>query len=205
MAVGLAALAGFVDALGFLKLKGLFVSFMSGNSTRMAVGIIDPAAGGLFAAALIATFVGGVMAGAIIGRWAGPYRMQAVMASVTILLAAAALAATAAAATVLTTLLMAGAMGTANAVFERDGEVSVGVTYMTGTLVKLGQHLASALTGGPRFNWLPYLLLWLGLIGGAMAGAATYGVLDLKALWAAASGAAVLTLGARRLGRSSAE
>ena len=39
MAVLLAALAGYVDSLGFLQLGGLFVSFMSGNSTRMAVGV----------------------------------------------------------------------------------------------------------------------------------------------------------------------
>ena len=35
----LAMLAGFVDVLGFLKLGGLLVSFMSGNSTRLAVGL----------------------------------------------------------------------------------------------------------------------------------------------------------------------
>lgn len=39
LAIGLAAQAGFIDALGFLKLGGLFVSFMSGNSTRLGVGI----------------------------------------------------------------------------------------------------------------------------------------------------------------------
>lgn len=39
LAVLLSALAGYVDSLGFLQLGGLFVSFMSGNSTRLAVGI----------------------------------------------------------------------------------------------------------------------------------------------------------------------
>ncbi len=68
LAIGLAALAGFVDSLGFLKLGGLFVSFMSGNSTRMAVGIASPTERSAFAGALIAAFVGGVMVGAIVGR-----------------------------------------------------------------------------------------------------------------------------------------
>ena len=37
---------------------------------------------------------------------------------------------------------MALAMGAENAVFEREGEVHIGLTYMTGTLVKFGQRLA---------------------------------------------------------------
>ena len=57
---------------------------------------------------------------------------------------------------------MALAMGAENAVFERDGKVSIGLTYMTGTLVKVGQRLTGALFGGDRFAWAPYPLLWRG-------------------------------------------
>src|SRR5215472_19023315 len=39
LAAMLAALAGMVDAIGYLHLKGLFVSFMSGNSTQLAVSL----------------------------------------------------------------------------------------------------------------------------------------------------------------------
>ena len=42
MAVLLAALAGYVDSIGFLQLGGLFVSFMSGNTTRMAAANVWP-------------------------------------------------------------------------------------------------------------------------------------------------------------------
>ncbi|WP_454883406.1 DUF1275 family protein [Sphingomonas oryzagri] len=63
---------------------------------------------------------------------------------------------------------------------------------MTGTLVKIGQHLVAALTGRPRLDWLPYLLLWLGLFAGAMAGAAAYPVFGLGALWLA-TGLAMLS------------
>ena len=35
LAAGLSGVAGYVDAIGFLKLGGFFVSFMSGNSTRL--------------------------------------------------------------------------------------------------------------------------------------------------------------------------
>ncbi len=185
LAIGLAILAGFVDALGFLRLGGMFVSFMSGNSTRMAVGVASPGHGSLLAAALIAAFVLGVMVGSQVGSMAGQWRKQAVLGIVLVMLALASALHMAFDRSVVPTLLMASAMGAANAVFQRDGEVTVGVTYMTGTLVKIGQHLASALAGGPRFAWVPYLLLWLGLVGGAMAGAILFPALGLKALWIA--------------------
>jgi uncharacterized membrane protein YoaK (UPF0700 family) len=37
LACALSALAGYVDGIGLSHLGGLFVSFMSGNSTRMGV------------------------------------------------------------------------------------------------------------------------------------------------------------------------
>ena len=39
------------------------------------------------------------------------------------------------------------AMGMANNVFTKDGEVTVGVTYMTGALVRFGQGLAARMSG----------------------------------------------------------
>src|SRR6202048_352862 len=41
LACALSALAGYVDAIGFLHLGGLFVSFMSGNSTRLGVSLAE--------------------------------------------------------------------------------------------------------------------------------------------------------------------
>ncbi|UZW53743.1 DUF1275 family protein [Sphingobium sp. JS3065] len=194
LAIGLGALAGFVDALGFLKLQGMFVSFMSGNSTRMAVGVATPVHGSLFAGALIATFVAGVMAGTATGAKAGRWRKQSVLALVLLMLTLAGFAETGLGGSVVSTLLMASAMGAANATFQRDGEVSVGVTYMTGTLVKFGQHLTIALSGGPSFAWMPYLLLWLGLMAGAMAGAMAFPIFGLHALWIAVAFSAMLLM-----------
>jgi len=197
LAIALAMLAGFVDALGFLTLGGLFVSFMSGNSTRMAVDLAGGVPGWQLLGPLIAAFVVGVVGGATLGRIAGRWRKQAVLACVSLLLALAAMLANEA---LVAPLLMAGAMGVMNAVFQRDGEVSIGVTYMTGTLVKFGQHLAAALAGGPRFAWAPYLLLWLGLVAGAFAGAAVFPTLELGALWIATAAAVLLLAVALVLG-----
>ena len=38
LACALAGIAGYVDGIGYLHLSGAFVSFMSGNSTRLGVG-----------------------------------------------------------------------------------------------------------------------------------------------------------------------
>ena len=76
-------------------------------------------------------------------------------------------------------------MGAENVIFERDGEVSIGLTYMTGTLVKMGQHIANAITGGEKRLWRRYAMLWLSLTTGSIIGGFAYLSLDLNALWIA--------------------
>ncbi len=198
LAAGCSALAGFVDATGFLYLGGFFVSFMSGNSTRLAVGLAGRAHEAAVAAALIGCFVAGVFAGSLAGSAAGGHRRWVVLLLVAVLLAAGA-ACGAADLGIVTAAAMALAMGAENAVFERNGEV-VGLTYMTGTLVKIGQRLASAATGGPRFAWLPYVGLWAGLLAGAVAGAASYPVLGAQNLWIGSVAAGLLAIAAHRIG-----
>ena len=191
LAVGSSALAGYVDAIGFLSLGGFFVSFMSGNSTRLAVGIAGVPAEALIAGRLILSFLAGVIAGSLIGRLAGEHRKPLVLAAVAAMLAAGAVIAGLGAPD-LAVLFVAAAMGAENTTFERDGEVSIGLTYMTGTLVKLGQRIAGALMGGPRLAWLPYALLWLGLVSGAVAGALAWLLIGLAGLWFAVAAALVL-------------
>jgi uncharacterized membrane protein YoaK (UPF0700 family) len=170
LAVGVAILAGFVDAIGFVESAGFFVSFMTGNSTRLAVGLAEGQHAALVAAIIIATFVFGVVAGSLVGAQAGRRRSLAVLLGVTILLAIA---------TLLrlegegwsAILSLALAMGVTNAaVAGRDGSV-IGVTYMTGTLVQMGQKIANALRGEGDRRWLHHLGLWAALVGGALLGA----------------------------------
>ncbi|MBC9034170.1 DUF1275 domain-containing protein [Sphingomonas sp. JC676] len=202
IAVCLAALAGFVDALAFTSLGGFFASFMSGNSTRLGVGLGTGDAGSaLTAGALVMSFIAGVILASVIQRAAPERAKTGVMLAVTILLLlAAGLASVAPGPIVL--LLLAAAMGTENGVFHRDGEVTIGVTYMTGSLVRVGQKLANALMGDPdRWSWVPYLALWTGFLAGVVFGAASHMRWGWNALWLAPLAAAVLTLAISRATR----
>ena len=192
LACALSALAGYVDAIGYLQLGGLFVSFMSGNSTRMGVAIAhahwQTAAEAL---GLVALFVTGAAAGSLIVLGHGAHRQPFVLLAEALLLAVAALAyafgqpSLAVAAIVL-------AMGLENAVFQIHGGAGLGLTYVTGALVKVGQLMAKALTGGSRWAWAPNLLLWAALVAGSVLGALAYAWINLAAIWFAA--AAALTL-----------
>lgn len=200
LALCLSALAGFVDAAGFLLTKGLFVSFMSGNSTRLAVGVISDGHVMVLAGGLIGMFMIGVVGGAVIAG-AAPAPKSAVMAASTGLLI---LSASIASLGMLlgAAAILAAAMGALNNVFLKDGEVAIGVTYMTGTIVRAGQRIAGAITGDGPSDWLPHILLWLALIAGAVAGATIATRSAVLSLWIAAGCAALLALVAQRLDSS---
>lgn len=179
IAVSLAFLAGFVDALGFMHLGGYFVAFMSGNSTRMAAALPDGVAGAILPASLLALFVFGVVAGTIMER-----RLSSPPIGLLILAALLGFASMLGFAgfddaAVMVTPVVMGAMNA----LARSGAGGMAVTYMTGNLVKLGQAIAEALIGGPRWGWVPFLFLWLGLIVGVFSGAMAYGEIGLAALW----------------------
>jgi uncharacterized membrane protein YoaK (UPF0700 family) len=193
LAVLLAALAGFVDACGFLASGGFFVSFMSGNSTRAGIGFANASRSGFIAAGLIAAFLFGVIVGALAGQRARSRRRPVVLGLVAGLLACGAIL-SAAGVSAAAIAIIAVAMGAVNNAFERNGEVSIGVTYMTGSLVKLGQRIAAALTGGDPFGWLSYFVLWLSFVLGVASGAVAFPRLGLSALWIAAFVAGALAL-----------
>jgi uncharacterized membrane protein YoaK (UPF0700 family) len=193
LAIGLAALAGYVDAIGFLKLGGFFVSFMSGNSTRLGVGLAERSSHAVIAAALLTTFVCGVVVGSSVGALSKGRRRPAVLGLVMALLTCAASLGTLGQ-SVAAIGFMTLAMGAENAVFVEGGEVRIGLTYMTGALVKMGQAICAALMGGDRYGWAPYLRLWLGLVCGGVIGALAYGRLGIGGLWPAAAAAGLLAL-----------
>ena len=193
LACALAALAGYVDAIGFLHLGGLFVSFMSGNSTRMGVSLAE----GQWAAAaeslgLIALFVAGAAAGSLIVLGRGVNRQPWVLLAEALLLAAGALAYAFALPNAAVAAIVL-AMGMENAVFQIHGGGGLGLTYVTGALVKVGQLAAAAMTGGARWGWWPNLLLWAALVAGSLCGALAYHWINLAAIWFAAGAALALS------------
>ncbi|HCB74887.1 MAG TPA: DUF1275 domain-containing protein [Sphingomonas bacterium] len=194
VAAAIAALAGFVDAYAFIRLGNFFVSFMSGNATRGGVVLSGGfGGGGGLAFSLVLAFLAGVILASIVSRRFERGAAAAVMGLTTLLIVSAALATMAS--SLLAMPLLAAAMGAMNGVLLREEGAAVGLTYMTGNLVKLGQGLADALMGtAPPWRWVPYLLLWLTFVGGAVGGAIVERALGDYTLWYAALVAAWLAL-----------
>ncbi|MGA7323372.1 MAG: YoaK family protein [Rhodomicrobium sp.] len=172
LAASLAGLAGWVDAIALVQWH-LYVSFMSGNST--AIGASASATNWptfLNVSGVLVAFIFGVVSGELLSR-AGRVQYGSLVLLIEALLLGIASGLTyLRVAAALPVLLLAIAMGIQNASVHRAGGISVALTYVTGTLVHAGRALAAALAGdGSWRSALPYLGLWLSLIGGAVAGA----------------------------------
>lgn len=163
----LSAFAGAVDACGLTILKDLFVSFMSGNSTSLAVAIgRGDRAEALLIAPIIAMFVAGAAAGTMLAVLVGRRHLPAVVAFVAAILVVPVVWPKA------TILAMTFAMGALNAAMSHAGDVAVSITYVTGTLAKLGAGLGRLLCGQAKdWSWLQQGVPWLGLVGGGIAAA----------------------------------
>ncbi|WP_113913350.1 YoaK family protein [Roseovarius dicentrarchi] len=185
MAALLAGVAGWVDAVGFLHFGGLFLSFMSGNTTRLGVSVAQGNLGVAFLPALvIGCFVLGALAGTLLDRagrsYGGVLVLVVVMAG--LLGALALLRGDPGEAPVVA--LLAAMMGMQNTAMQGVGGHAVGLTYLTGNLTKLGQNLARRIMGEPvGAKCLLFAGMWCALISGAIGGAATYDRAGMAALW----------------------
>lgn len=200
LALGLAALAGLVDATGFVVAGGYFTSFMSGNTTRLGVELAQTPALALAPLGLIAAFLAGVIGGALIGRRAEGRRKRVLLGIVALLLACGA-GLLAAGLSIPFLAASALAMGLANNVFAKAGEVTVGVTYMTGALVRYGQGIAARLAGEPLESTRGYGLLWSALALGAVAGGVMSGIAPVLPAGTACVVALALWIAALRVER----
>lgn len=178
-AVLIAGIAGFVDAIGFLTLDGLFFSFMSGNVTRIGIALQDrfwETAG--LAGGLVGLFVGGVAAGTLVGRRVGPSRPGLLMLVAAALIAASAWLAMRTGYAGVPTLVMA--MGLLNAVFR-----GFDVTYVTGALVRIGEAVGGDPERGADLGH--DLAMCAALAAGVIAGARFLPQYGPAILWAPAA------------------
>jgi uncharacterized membrane protein YoaK (UPF0700 family) len=205
LAVGLTALAGYVDAVGLLRLGNLFVSFMSGDSTQLAVAVSE---GRWMKAAdatgIVLLFIAGVIAGRRLALAARSQGLTLVLLIETALLGGAAAFAPS---THLAFIPLVVAMGMQNAAVRQTGQTT-GITYITGALVNVGEKLSDAWdarTAEERWAWVPHFLLWLGLVIGALLGALAYRAFGIRSLIGAALAAAVFAgITARQSARAAA-
>jgi uncharacterized membrane protein YoaK (UPF0700 family) len=186
LAALLATVAGFIDAYGIIA-YGVFVSFMSGNTTQTGYQVAEGDFGPASASALaILFFVIGTFAGALLLEPVGRPARRLVFALVAAILAAIfGLTELGLLSTSFGIAIVSFAMGVFNSALSRVGAQAVSLTFVTGTLSRVGSHLALAARRAPLADsqgpWDSHLRramilvrIWAGFIAGAiLAGAAT--------------------------------
>jgi len=173
----LAALAGVLGATAYTHSAGYFVTFMTGNAQRAVLGFFrGDVVLSISAGLLVLCFVAGVVIASVCRRhfWVAHPHGPTVLTTFSLV-----------AATVVDVfdegweeanldfgpiLLVAFGIGALNTSFVKDGEVSVPLSYVTGTLVKMGQGIERHVAGGTAADWLGYFLLFASFALGAALG-----------------------------------
>lgn len=157
----LAGVAGFIDAVGFITLRGLFVAHMSGNSVKFGV---YAGRGNLYAAApagiAVVLFIAGVAVGTVAAELASRRRLRSV-ASVVLSLQVALIAAFMAYGSSLISghvvrgrspsgfyalaALAVLSMGIQTSALRQLGGRTLSTTYVTGVITSLTQEAANYL------------------------------------------------------------
>lgn len=187
-AISLAMIAGYVDGYA-LRVFGIYVSFMSGNTTLTGVN----AGQGNFAAALPpALAIAGFVGGSFVGNWLVDSGVR--YSRRLLLIAAAALVACfvvlnlhSFAQASLSLPILSLAMGMMNPAVSSVGREPVSLTFVTGTLNKIGDHLALGVRHAPlqdrEGTWDTHFsraALEAGVWAGFLAGAILSGVLSYR-------------------------
>ncbi|MCX2899785.1 YoaK family protein [Pseudomonas mandelii] len=198
LVASLSVLAGMTDAIGFMA-SGDFVSFMSGNTTRLAVAISD----GDFSLTLrllilVATFVIGNALGIVVSRLGGRRALPLLMCIAMLLCGAAAWPYEEQLPALLAAII---AMGMLNAAVEEVNGLPVGLTYVTGALSRFGRGLGRWMLGERRNGWRVQLIPWTGMFVGAVLGAVLEHYLGLQALYVSGLLAGVIGLLALKIPR----
>ncbi|MFI7664006.1 YoaK family protein [Nocardia sp. NPDC049526] len=174
----LAALAGLIGAAAFTHTEGYFVTFMTGNTERAVLGYFHDEPDIAVAAALLML---SFLAGVVVASWCrthywsghphGPTLLTTLSLAVASLLDGIFYWATSATnIDLIPILFVAFGVGALNTSFVKNGEVSIPLSYVTGTLVKMGQGIERHISGGDYADWLGYLLLYAAFCAGALLG-----------------------------------
>ena len=177
VAMALIFIAGYVDVVGYLTLSGVFVAFMSGNSTLSGLYLGQGKSVAIAKVVLpIPIFILSVGVGSWMMRRDHGLRILLLL-QVALLTTFAVISNSAMLnaqprgdAWIVLTLTGVFAMGLQNAVVRHIGKDNVGLTYITGMLAALGVHLASWLDRSePQAGVHIGLLasLWLSFLAGA--------------------------------------
>jgi uncharacterized membrane protein YoaK (UPF0700 family) len=174
----LGVLAGILGATAYTHSNGYFVTFMTGNAQRAVLGVFREDVGlSISAGLLILCFVAGVVVASMCRRrfWSAHPHGPTVLTTLSLF-----------AATLVDVvdegweqnlldfapiMLVVFGVGALNTSFVKDGEVSVPLSYVTGTLVKMGQGIERHIAGGSAADWLGYFLLCVSfMVGGGIGG-----------------------------------
>lgn len=203
LALTLAAVAGFVDAVGYLTLHGLFTAHVTGNAAKLGIAAAhaDRPSVAAFAAAPV-FFVAGIAAGTALvdrGRNALPLGLQAVLVAFYMAYGStvmrhgtvpdhrvAAFYPLEAAAIV--------ALGLQTAAFTSVAGETTRTTYLSGMLTRFAQGVVR---GAPARRLALLAALWCVYVGGATAGAASLG---WTSIWCLAAPVAVLLVATAAVG-----
>lgn len=180
-------IAGFVDAVGYAHLGGLFLSFMSGNSTRLGIALGEGQwVMAVHAVTVIASFVLGAFVGTLLTMIAGSWKLVLILA-VEVALFALATGLMAMDAGFASLLPVSIAMGLQNSVHQIVGGADIGKSFVTGALFGMGQALAKCLAGTAKHSeWLAYAASWGSFVAGALIGALALGGFGLTSAMGAA-------------------
>jgi uncharacterized membrane protein YoaK (UPF0700 family) len=208
VALVLAALTGFVDAVAFERVLGVFPANQSGNAVFLGVAIGgDQGATGWLSGVAMAAFVVGVALGQLTRRRIRGPRVAAVLLACELVLLGAAIAVMGpvegvhligGAEGALLVVLLSAAMGVQTTVIRHVAGTAVATTYQTGAIDRMGEAVSRVVVRDGRLRdergVAVLLLVLVAYVGGAAVGASPVGEWRW-ALALAAATVAVVALG----------
>ncbi|WP_041357932.1 YoaK family protein [Methylorubrum extorquens] len=195
IALMLAGTAGAADSIGFLEFSQLFMSFMSGNTTRFGVAVAGfDWDGATRFASVIALFCFGACIGTLIAAWSGRFRLTVLLIIQAVLFAIGLFVPFGTTAFPLHAYPIVLALGIQNATLQDEAGRSLAITYVTGTVVRFGAGIANLILHKPAPSFWLQAPLWGALSTGAVIGGFLHGWYGERAFLFPAGLAALLAV-----------